>query len=122
MKKANDEIFVMVAIETPEAVAHLDDILSVEGLDGIFIGPMDLATSMGHFINPGAPEVQAAIKTVEDKVFKSDKILATVAGSWEDAQKKYEKGYSLLMLMSDTVTLGQTARKTVENFKKIYGE
>ncbi|MGL6294443.1 HpcH/HpaI aldolase family protein [Eubacterium aggregans] len=122
MKKANDEIFVMVAIETPEAVAHLDDILSVEGLDGIFIGPMDLATSMGHFINPGAPEVQAAIKTVEDKVFKSDKILATVAGSWEYAQKKYEKGYSLLMLMSDTVPLGQTARKTVENFKKIYGE
>ena len=47
MKKANEEIFLMTAVETPEAVANLDELLKVEKLDGIFIGPMDLATSMG---------------------------------------------------------------------------
>jgi 2-dehydro-3-deoxyglucarate aldolase/4-hydroxy-2-oxoheptanedioate aldolase len=48
----------MTAVETPEAVANLDEILKVEGLDGIFIGPMDLSTSLGHFANPNHPEVQ----------------------------------------------------------------
>ena len=120
MKKANREIFLMTAVETPEAVSNLDDILKVEGLDGIFIGPMDLATSMGHFGDPSHPEVQAAMKEVEGKVAGSDKILSTVAGGWEDARKKYDRGYQLLMLMSDTVNLGKTARGLVDQFKDAY--
>ena len=43
---ANDEIVVMIAVETMEAVQNLDGILEVEGLDGVFIGPVDLASSM----------------------------------------------------------------------------
>jgi 2-keto-3-deoxy-L-rhamnonate aldolase RhmA len=117
MKKANTEIFLMIAIETPEAVGNLDEILKVEGLDGIFIGPMDLATSMGHFGDPSHPEVQKVIRGVEEKVKKSNKILSTVAGSWDDAQVKYERAYQLLLLMSDTLTLGKVARGLVEQFK-----
>ena len=49
LQRANDQIFIMTAVETPEALENLDEILSVDGLDGIFIGPMDLATSMGYF-------------------------------------------------------------------------
>jgi len=120
MKKANEEIFLMTAVETPEAVANLDELLKVEKLDGIFIGPMDLATSMGHFGNPQHPEVQKAIQEVEAKVFASNKILSTVAGSWEDAKKKYDRGYQLLLLMSDTVTLGKTARALTGSFADAY--
>ncbi len=117
---ANDEIFLMVAIETPEAVDNLDDILEVEELDGIFIGPMDLATSMGHFCNPQHEEVQAAIKTIEDKVFASGKALATVAGDWENAKRKYDKGYNMLILMSDTTTLSQVACDRIKKFSELY--
>jgi len=120
MKKANEEIFLMTAVETPEAVANLDELLKVEKLDGIFIGPMDLATSMGHFGNPQHPEVQKAIQEVEAKVFASNKILSTVAGSWEDAKKKYDRGYQLLLLMSDTVTLSKTARALTGSFADAY--
>ena len=56
LQRANDETIVMVAIETPIGVANLDEILKVEGVDGIFIGPMDLSTSMGCFGNPSAEE------------------------------------------------------------------
>jgi 2-keto-3-deoxy-L-rhamnonate aldolase RhmA len=122
MKKANTEIFLMIAIETPEAVGNLDEILKVEGLDGIFIGPMDLATSMGYFGDPSHPDVQKVIRRVEDKVKMSNKILSTVAGSWDDAQVKYERAYQLLLLMSDTLTLGKVARGLVQQFNTSFPE
>lgn len=120
LENANSEILVVTAAETGEAVNNLDEILAVEGLDGIFIGPMDLATSMGYFGNPGHPEVQAAIKIIEEKTLASGKFLGTVAGTWEQAQVKYEKGYQMLMLMSDSVSLASLAGKTVEAFREKY--
>ncbi len=122
MKTANDEIFVMTAIETMEAVGNIDGFLGVEGLDGIFIGPMDLATSMGHFCDPSHPEVQEAIRSVERKVIGSGKILATVADKWDAACKKYDAGYQLLMLMSDTNSLGAYARGLTAKFRETYPE
>ena len=122
LKKANDEIFLMIAVETPEAVSQIDEIVGVEGLDGIFIGPMDLAASMGHLGNPSHPEVQTAMKAVETSVLASGKILSTVAGNWKDAEKKYEMGYQFLMLMSDTTTLSKVARGLLSQFKESYPE
>lgn len=120
LKSANDEIYLMTAVETPEAVENLDGILSVERLDGIFIGPMDLATSMGHFCNPKAEEVQAAIRTIEEKVLASGKFLSTVAGTWEDAQSKYDRGYSLVFFFSDTTSLSEAARNKLQSFSSCY--
>jgi 2-keto-3-deoxy-L-rhamnonate aldolase RhmA len=120
LKDANEEILVIIAVETGEAIANLDEILAVDGLDGIFIGPMDLATSMGYFGDPSHPEVQQAIATVEEKTLKAGKYLGTVGGSWEQARKKYDKGYQLLMLMSDSVDLAKLAGHTVARFTKEY--
>lgn len=120
MRRANDEIFVMVAVETMDAVNNIDEILQVDGLDGIFIGPMDLATSMGHFCDPSATEVQAAVKKVEDSVLKSDKILASVAGGMEAAKAKYDRGYSLVIPFADGGTLGAVAMKNVQAFKEMF--
>lgn len=120
LHSANGEIYLMTAVETPEAVRNLDAILSVERLDGIFIGPMDLATSMGHFCNPKADEVQEAIALIEKKVLASGKYLSTVAGSWEDAQKKYDRGYSLVFFFSDTTSLSEAAREKLQQFRANY--
>ena len=120
LQNANEEIFIMTAVETGEAVANLDEILAVDGLDGIFIGPMDLATSMGHFANAAHPEVQEAISIIEKKTLAAGKCLGTVAGSWEQAQQKYDKGYQLLMLMSDSVGLASMAVSTVKKFREVY--
>ena len=75
MKSANQEILVITQIETYEAVENLDEILSVPGIDGFFIGPMDLATSMGFLGNPNTPEVQEVISRVEKKILGSGKFL-----------------------------------------------
>ena len=122
IRVANYEIFLMTAVETGAAVDRIDEIVSVEGLDGIFIGPMDLASSYGYLGDSAQPEVQAAIEKVEKAVFASGKVLATVAGSREDAKKKYDKGYKILMQFSDTVSLGKAAAAKVTAFKEDYPE
>lgn len=117
---ANEQIDVLVAVETRTAAENIEDILKVNGLDGIFIGPMDLSTSLGHFCNPQADEVRAVISGIEKKVLASDKFLATVAGSFEQAQVLYERGYSLVVMMSDTTSLGKMAMETTAKFKHAY--
>ena len=115
---ANSDIIVMIAIETPEGVKNIHDIVSVDGLDGIFIGPADLSTSMGYLANPSAPEVQKKIHEIEEAVIGSGKFLATVASGMEDAIAKYDRGYSLLYVMSDTSSLAAAASKTVQQFQE----
>jgi 2-keto-3-deoxy-L-rhamnonate aldolase RhmA len=122
LTRANDEILTIIAVETPEAVANLDEILTVDDLDGIFIGPMDLATSMGHRFDPGHPEVKETIAQIEAKVLTAGKFLGTVAGTWEQASERYDRGYQLLMLMSDTTSLGALAAKTAAQFHEAYPE
>mgnify|MGYP001068833481 CR=1 FL=1 len=110
----------MTAIETPEAVENLDDMLQINGLDGIFIGPMDLASSMGYFGDPSQPEVQAAIRKIETKVLTAGKVLATTTGTWEQAQKLFESGYQMLMLMADGGALAALATQKVKQFRETY--
>jgi len=107
LTSANAETIVMVAVETLEAVENLDDILTVDGLDGIFIGPMDLASSMGHLGNPAHPEAQAQIAIIEEKVLASDKFLGTVATTPEKAKACFDKGYQWLIVLQDGAALRQ---------------
>ncbi|WGV15024.1 HpcH/HpaI aldolase family protein [Fuscovulum ytuae] len=59
--RANDEICLLVQVETAEALTNIESIAAVPGVDGIFVGPADLAASMGFPGDTGAPEVKAAI-------------------------------------------------------------
>lgn len=58
---AHEELCLLVQVETREALDRLEEIASVDGVDGVFIGPADLSASMGHPGNAGHPEVRAAI-------------------------------------------------------------
>jgi 2-dehydro-3-deoxyglucarate aldolase/4-hydroxy-2-oxoheptanedioate aldolase len=120
LASANDEILLITAVETPVAVANLGDILSVEGVDGIFIGPMDLATNMGYLGDPTQLQVQEAISEIEKEVLEARKILATISGSWEQAQRLYDRGYQMVMLMADGVSLAKLAAEKVVQFREAY--
>ncbi len=60
-KRAHEQICLLVQVETKEAMANIEQIAAVDGVDGIFIGPADLAASMGHAGEPSHPEVKAAV-------------------------------------------------------------
>jgi len=62
---ANDEMCLLVQVETRKGLDNLDAIASVEGVDGVFIGPSDLSAALGHIGNANHPEVQA---TIEDMI------------------------------------------------------
>jgi 2-keto-3-deoxy-L-rhamnonate aldolase RhmA len=69
--QANRDLFVIVQIETIEAVQQLDEILKVPGLDSIVIGPMDLSGSMGMLDSVDHPKVQEAIQLVLGRTRKA---------------------------------------------------
>jgi len=120
LKRANDEILVITQVETQLAVDNLDKILNIDSLDGIFIGPMDLAASMGYFGDASRAEVQETIHTIETKAKAAGKILGTVAGSWDQARKLYEKGYQMIMVMADGVALANLSAKCVKDFRTAF--
>jgi len=122
LKRANDEIFVMLQIETTQAIENMEAIGSVPGVDALFIGPMDLSTSMGYFGNPAAPEVQAAIAEAEAKAKKLRMPLGTISGSWEQAKALYDRGYQLITLVSDSVLISKTAADTMGKFRETFPE
>jgi 2-dehydro-3-deoxyglucarate aldolase/4-hydroxy-2-oxoheptanedioate aldolase len=117
---ANDETIVITAVETREAVDNLDEILQVQGLDGIFIGPVDLASSLGYLGDPSQPEVQELISVIEEKVLASDKFLGTLAANWDKARACFDKGYRWMVVMQDGATLVRVSDELVARFRGDY--
>jgi len=116
--RANRDVLVIAAIETPLGVENIQEIVSVDGVDGIFIGPMDLATSMGYIGDPSQPEVQEAIRKIEEAVLPSGKFLGTLAPNAEAAKKFYDRGYGIVYLMSDVGALVTAAQNNVKTFRE----
>src|SRR5260221_5642127 len=71
LQVADDEVCLLVQAETVAALHSLEAICAVDGVHGVFIGPADLAASMGHRGNPGHPEVQAAIEAAMKTIIAS---------------------------------------------------
>lgn len=114
---ADEEIVLMVAIETPQAIENLSEILEVDGVDGIFIGPMDLSTSLGHMGDLSHPVVKEAIAEIEGKVLKSNKFLGTIANDFEAAQKYFNLGYQYIVAFTDSGCLAKQSYNLVQKFR-----
>lgn len=120
LAKANDEMLLIVQAETAQAISNLDAILDVAGVDVIFIGPVDLASSLGHLGDVNHPEVRSAISTIETKVLKAKKALGTVSPTWERAKELYERGYQMVMLMSDGTSLAKMGIEVMAKFREAF--
>ncbi len=94
---ANEEILVVVQIETVEAVNNLDDILAVEGIDVFFIGPTDLSTSMGYAGQANHPEVQATIEKLVREIRAAGRVAGTIAYNSEALAKANERGFQYIV-------------------------
>ena len=66
--------------------------------------------------------MQKTIAVVEEKVLGAEKILGTLAGTWEQAEKLYARGYQLIMLMADGASLAKLTLATVAQFRTEYPE
>jgi len=107
---ANDQVCLLVQVETAKGMDNLDDILKVEGVDGVFIGPADLSADMGHPGNPTHPDVAKAIRNGLGKIAASSKAAGILAFKDEIAQDYLKWGAQFLAVGMDVVLLVKTAR------------
>ena len=83
LKTANDQICLILQVESRAGLSALDDILAIDGIDCVFIGPADLAADMGHLGNAAHPEVRAAVLDALARIAASGKAAGVL--STEDA-------------------------------------
>jgi 4-hydroxy-2-oxoheptanedioate aldolase len=115
--KANSEICVLVQVETRSALDQLEAIAKVEGVDGVFIGPSDLAASLGHIGNPQHADVQAAIKDAVDRLKKLGKPAGILTGNEEEARRYIDWGYLFVAVGADVGLLAKNADALAKKFK-----
>jgi len=97
----NDNICVLLQIESRPGIAAVDEITAVEGVDGVFIGPSDLAAALGHLGNPGHPEVQEAIAHLHARVSAQGKAVGILAPVAADAQRYLDMGMNFVAVGTD---------------------
>lgn len=98
---ANEETFLIVQIETPEAVAAVDAIAAVPGVDGLFIGPGDLSLRIGCPMDWADPRMVAAEDAVAAAAARHGKAWGRPSGSTEDIAHLNKKGARLIAHGSD---------------------
>jgi len=114
VEHANDDTLLMVQIEHKDAVSNIEEILSVPGIDGTFIGPYDLSMSMGIPGQITHPELLAAKRKVLDATLAKGLIAGVhfvqPRTALEDCQKAVAEGYRFIALGTDILFLGDSAR------------
>ena len=105
LQTADEQICLIVQLETKAGLLELDDILSVDGIDGVFIGPADLAADMGYLGNPKAEEVQETILNVLKRISASDKAAGILSLDDQETEIYFSAGASFVGVASDVLTL-----------------
>lgn len=103
MAQANDELCLLIQVESKTALDNLDDILNVEGIDGVFIGPADLSASLGYPDNAGHPEVQRMIEQTIRRIRQADKAAGFLAVDPEMAKRCLSWGANFVAVGVDTM-------------------
>ncbi len=113
---ANDEIAMVMQIEHKDAIANLDAILRVDGVDGVFIGPLDLSGSMGITGQLDHPEMVAALDKYRAacRAHKKPAGMHIVRPSEASIRRALDEGYTMLALGLDNVFMEQSARAALK--------
>lgn len=116
LDEANDEVCLLVQAETRTALQNLEAICAVGGVDGVFIGPADLAASMGHRGKAGHPEVLAAIDDAIRTIVASGKAAGTLTSDATLARRYLDLGATFVAVGLDITLLVQASRKLAADF------
>ncbi|BCT76623.1 2,4-dihydroxyhept-2-ene-1,7-dioic acid aldolase [Sinomonas cyclohexanicum] len=116
LARADETISLTVQIETGEAVGNVEEILAVDGVDGIFIGPSDLAASMGLLGQQEHPEVRAAVERCIDAAQKAGKPAGVNAFVEATARHYIEHGARFVLVGADVSILARSSEELASRF------
>jgi 4-hydroxy-2-oxoheptanedioate aldolase len=117
MKRAHEEICVLVQAETRKSLANLEAIAEVEGVDGIFIGPNDLSADLGYLGNWQHPEVWKVMEDAAKRIRKAGKAPGILVGE-ADGQRCLDAGFLFVAVGADTGMLVRGSDTLAAKFKK----
>jgi 4-hydroxy-2-oxoheptanedioate aldolase len=116
-KEANREVCLLVQAETREAIANLDAIAAVEGVDGVFIGPSDLSAAYGHVGDPWHPEMQEVIADAFKRIQAAGKAVGILTLDEALAKQHIEMGATFVAVATDSSLLVKATNGLVSAFK-----
>jgi 4-hydroxy-2-oxoheptanedioate aldolase len=115
---ANDEICTLVQVESGSALAQIEEIAAVPGVDGIFVGPADLSASLGYVGRPTHPEVEDLICDAIGRIRRAGKAPGIVVTEEHRARKYLEAGALFVAVGVDTVMLRNALDSTATKFDR----
>jgi 4-hydroxy-2-oxoheptanedioate aldolase len=116
--RCEEELCVLVQVETQQGLDNLEAIAAVDGIDGVFIGPGDLSAAIGHLGNPGHPEVQKVIEDTIDRIRTTGKAPGILTGDVTLAQRYIERGCRFTAVGADVAILVKGAEQLARTFKQ----
>jgi 4-hydroxy-2-oxoheptanedioate aldolase len=116
-KRADEELCVLLQVETRQALDNLDAIAATDGVDGVFIGPFDLSAGLGHLGDIPHPEVQKAIDDSIRRIRKAGKAAGILAPVEADAHRYLDQGCLFVAVGADVGLLARESEKLCARFK-----
>ena len=114
---ANDEVFLAVQIESAQGLENVEEIMAVDGIDGCWIGPWDLAASMGTRIGSEAHE--EAMLCILEACKKTGKIPGTYCG--DQGAHRLKQGFLFVTPLGDTLHISVGAKEILKELKELAG-
>lgn len=118
MQNSNDKVLLLPQCETREALDSIEEIVSIEGIDGILIGPFDLSICLGIPGQFDAPEFRAAVDRILAACRQNGKICMIFTTTTEDSRAYIEKGFDAVAYSIDAVVIGDAYKAAVEEIRK----
>lgn len=116
-QKASDEVCLLLQVESVKGLEALEDIVNTHGVDGVFIGPADLAASLGYLGQPGHPEVKAVIEKALKTIRAAGKAPGILATDPALAEHYRECGALFIAVGVDTVMLANGTSALAAQYK-----
>lgn len=115
---AHEEICLLIQIESVKGLQNLDAILQVDGIDGVFIGAVDLSATMGFSGNPNHPEVVAAVEDAIQRIKTAGKAAGVLSTAHEFTQRYIDLSTEFVAVGVDTSVLINSLRTLLGQYKK----
>jgi len=114
---ADAEICLLLQVESRAGVAAIEEIAALDGVDGVFVGPADLAADMGFLGRPDAPEVQAAVENALARIVGAGKAAGILTSNSQLAKRYLELGATFVAVGSDVGLLVNASSALARQFR-----
>lgn len=118
LQTANEQVCLLLQVESCAGLAAIEEIAAIDSVDGIFIGPADLAADMGFLGRPGVPEVQAAVEDGLKRIVSTGKAAGILTSDQALANRYLELGATFVAVGNDVTLFSNSMTNLAQSMRK----